>query len=58
MARKPNFNFERQERDKAKAAKKAAKMDAKTAKKENEGEHETGGSRRVAGTTNHMEEQG
>ena len=37
MARKPNFDFERQERDKAKAAKKAAKLDARTAKKE-EGE--------------------
>ena len=34
MARKPNFNFERQERDKAKAAKKAAKSEAKAAKKE------------------------
>ena len=34
MARKPNFDFERQERDKAKAAKKAAKLDARTAKKE------------------------
>ena len=34
MARKPNFNFERQERDKAKAAKKAAKIEAKAAKKE------------------------
>ena len=37
MARKPNFDFERQERDKAKAAKKAAKLDARTAKKD-EGE--------------------
>ena len=37
MARKPNFDFERQERDKAKADKKAAKLDARTAKKE-EGE--------------------
>jgi hypothetical protein len=34
MARKPNFGFERQERDKAKAAKKAAKSGAKAAKKE------------------------
>ena len=34
MARKPNFGFERQERDKAKAAKKAAKSEAKAAKKE------------------------
>jgi hypothetical protein len=37
MARKPNFDFERQERDKAKAAKKAAKLDARSNKKE-EGE--------------------
>ncbi|MCB8840839.1 hypothetical protein [Aurantimonas sp. VKM B-3413] len=36
MARKPNFNMERQERDKAKAAKKAAKLDAKIAKKEDD----------------------
>ena len=34
MARKPNFDFERQERDKAKAAKKAAKSEAKAAKKD------------------------
>ncbi len=34
MARKPNFGFERQERDKAKAAKKAAKTEARAAKKE------------------------
>lgn len=34
--RKPNFNFERQERDKAKAAKKAAKAEAKAAKSERE----------------------
>ncbi|MEF2547035.1 hypothetical protein VQ045_07680 [Aurantimonas sp. E1-2-R+4] len=34
MARKPNFDFERQERDKAKAAKKAAKAEAKAAAKE------------------------
>ena len=33
MARKPNFNFERMERDKAKAAKLAEKAKAKTAKK-------------------------
>ena len=36
MARKPNFNFERQEREKAKAAKKAAKADAKAAKKQDD----------------------
>tara|TARA_R110002020_G_scaffold265392_1_gene480166 strand:+ start:409 stop:576 length:168 start_codon:yes stop_codon:yes gene_type:complete len=36
MARKPNFNMERQERDKAKAAKKAAKLDARIAKKEDD----------------------
>ncbi|WP_206455207.1 hypothetical protein [Aurantimonas marina] len=34
MPRKPNFDFERQERDKAKAAKKAAKAEAKAAAKE------------------------
>lgn len=34
--RKPNFNFERQERDKAKAAKKAAKAEAKLAKKDDD----------------------
>lgn len=34
MARKPNFDFERQERDKAKAAKKAAKAEAKNVKKD------------------------
>lgn len=33
MARKPNFNFERMERDKAKAAKLAEKAKAKSAKK-------------------------
>jgi hypothetical protein len=33
MARKPNFNFERMERDKAKAAKLAEKAKAKMAKK-------------------------
>ncbi|MFD2237647.1 hypothetical protein [Aureimonas populi] len=33
MARKPNFNFERQERDRAKAAKKAAKSEARVAKR-------------------------
>ncbi|BDA84894.1 hypothetical protein Sa4125_24360 [Aureimonas sp. SA4125] len=38
MARKPNFDFERQERDKAKAAKKAAKAEAKSAKKDDEPE--------------------
>ncbi|GGD19134.1 hypothetical protein [Aureimonas glaciei] len=36
MARKPNFDFERQERDKAKAAKKAAKAEAKNVKKDEE----------------------
>ena len=29
MARKPNYNFERQERERAKAAKKAARLEAK-----------------------------
>jgi hypothetical protein len=33
MARKPNFNFERMERDKAKAVKTAEKAKAKEAKK-------------------------
>lgn len=33
MARKPNFNFERQQRDKAKAEKKAAKAEAKASRK-------------------------
>lgn len=47
MARKPNFNMERQERDKAKAAKKAAKLDAKIAKKEDD---RASGPDRAAGT--------
>ncbi|WAJ28282.1 hypothetical protein [Antarcticirhabdus aurantiaca] len=34
MPKKPNYNFERQERDKAKAAKKDAKAEAKAAKKD------------------------
>ncbi|WP_192843225.1 hypothetical protein [Aureimonas sp. AU12] len=34
--RKPNFDFERQERDKAKAAKKAEKANAKAAKRDAE----------------------
>lgn len=33
MARKPNFNFERRERDKAKVAKRAEKAKAKSEKK-------------------------
>lgn len=33
MARKPNYNFERQERARAKAAKKAAKAEEKRLKK-------------------------
>lgn len=32
MARTPNYNYERQERDRAKAAKKAEKLAAKAAK--------------------------
>ena len=32
MARKPNYNFERQERQRAKAAKKAARQEAKKEK--------------------------
>jgi hypothetical protein len=38
MARKPNFNFERMERDRAKAAKLAEKAKAKSAKKAGETE--------------------
>lgn len=34
MARKPNYNFERQERDRRKAEKKAAKAQAKAEKSE------------------------
>ena len=34
MARKPNYNFERQERDRRKAEKKAAKLAAKADKAE------------------------
>jgi hypothetical protein len=33
-ARKPNYNFERKERERVKAAKKAARMEAKRAKAE------------------------
>ena len=38
MARKPNYRFERHERERAKATKKAAKREAKAEKK---GEQET-----------------
>lgn len=34
MARKPNYKFERMERDRAKAAKKAARLEAKREKAE------------------------
>ena len=34
MARKPNYNFERLERERAKAAKKAARLEAKRKKAE------------------------
>ena len=34
MARKPNYNYERMERDKAKAAKKAARLKARTERQE------------------------
>jgi len=34
MARKPNYNFERQERDRAKAIKEAEKAAAKAAQRE------------------------
>jgi hypothetical protein len=36
MARTPNYNFERQERDRLKAAKKAAKRDQKDRARESE----------------------
>jgi hypothetical protein len=36
MARKPNYDFERLERDKAKAAKKAAKADARAVRKDDD----------------------
>ena len=42
MARKPNYRFERQEREKAKAAKKAAKLEAKAQKKSDETDEEAG----------------
>ena len=47
MARKPNYSFERMERQKAKAAKKAARQDAKREKSEkrnaeNDGVEQTG----------------
>tara|TARA_Y100000589_G_scaffold306338_1_gene320957 strand:- start:184 stop:300 length:117 start_codon:yes stop_codon:yes gene_type:complete len=35
MARKPNYNFERIERERPKAAKKAARVEAKIEKAEN-----------------------
>ena len=35
MARKPNYSFERHEREKAKAAKKAARLEAKREKAAN-----------------------
>ncbi|MGI9437989.1 MAG: hypothetical protein ACR2Q4_24675 [Geminicoccaceae bacterium] len=37
MARKPNYRFERNERERAKAAKKAAKAEAKAEKKTESG---------------------
>jgi hypothetical protein len=40
MPRKPNYRFERNEREKAKAAKKAAKSEAKAQKKSDEAEGE------------------
>ena len=36
MARTPNYNFERKERERIKAAKKAEKLAAKAARKESE----------------------
>lgn len=36
MARKPNYKFERMERDRAKAAKKAARLEAKKERKQQE----------------------
>ena len=50
MARKPNFDFERQERDKAKAAKKAAKAEAKNAKKDDSSDGQTSAEREAGGS--------
>jgi len=44
MARKPNYNFERRERERVKAAKKLARQDAKRERTEKK----KGGSRRSA----------
>jgi len=48
MARKPNYNFERQERDRRKASKKAAKMAAKAEKLDNTKEESSDGPDDVA----------
>lgn len=42
MARKPNYKFERIERERAKAAKKAARLQAKKDKAEKKAEGESG----------------
>ena len=42
MPRKPNYRFERAERDRAKAAKKAAKLEAKRRAAAGEGDTEPG----------------
>lgn len=42
MARKPNYKWERMERDRAKAAKKAARLEAKKEKAEGKSPAETG----------------
>jgi len=42
MARKPNYRFERMERDRLKAAKKAARAEAKRLEKENRQNAEAG----------------
>ena len=43
MARKPNYRFERQERDRAKAAKKAAKAEEKRTKSDTDSGNADGG---------------
>jgi hypothetical protein len=48
MPRKPNYRFERNEREKAKAAKKAAKTEAKAQKKSDPSEDGDAGDERLA----------
>jgi hypothetical protein len=49
MARKPNYRFERMERDRQKAAKKAARAEAKRLEKENQQNAEAGIGAEAAG---------